>query len=127
MCAEKIFEHERQRYKARNDRVARYEDKKHQSCLQLIPRLQQLVDNPVGHVGFLDTFCLGDYCSYNTDCSELSDFVNRQNSSSSPIKFKISPWGGRGVRYVETDVNLHTDTITYIVIHYTRPQQLGIP
>lgn len=60
MCVDEIFQRHRNINHAARVRATNEENKKHKSCLQLLQRIQELVNHPIEYNGYLDTFCLGE-------------------------------------------------------------------
>lgn len=120
MCADQIINEQIRLENSLKAAIAKREENKTQSCLQLMHMMQQLIEKPRNGDFFLNRSFFGNIHSYYTYCPELMNFVDRHNSTNSPIKLKIeypSYYGPYRLKYVDR-VHTHVDTKDKTITYY---------
>ena len=97
------------------DKINEHESEtKHQSCLNLVNQLQNLINNPTDRSVSLTYEDKNDHThNYNSECSELKDFIDRNNQKSTNIKFYLEPDNLNSVNYISTEVDISKKQILY--------------
>ena len=94
----------------------RYHDKietpKYKSCLKLVNILETLVKNPIDKDSW-NLSWFGDK-QYDTTCSELDDFVHRNNINNKHVKFKVIGHPG----WNQWNGNYHKVYLDYVTMIY---------